>query len=278
MTTTLPPTLNERILLFGAPGTGKTTSALSMYRAARELTPDSKLVAINTDGAGTMQRMLSGKWRGLAKGVEILDVFEYEDWAPAVAHALSIVKPGCVLLIDNIGDLWDHAQDYYDRQTYGPSAGDYWLEQQVKITKQNIKNPGVKLDDPTRNDWRDWRIVKRLYFEIFTRIYARTRCHLLCTSWIRDLRLDGMFADKPPERAVFGGLGAMPMGHKSLGHRFDTVLATYEKGGAWWIYAVKDRERKLLRDVRVRSFAADYLQAVGGWVKPGQMELGDDED
>lgn len=273
-----PYPIRERILLTGPMGVGKTSAMLSVVSRAIKTGSDAKLYVLNSDGQGAIERMVytpKSRFADVADRLDIRNVNDFEEWERELEDVRGLVRPQDWLFCDFISDLWEEAQRYYVEKVHGKEPEDYYLDAQIRLEKkkraraEKVAAGGKVSDkapqDDSKHEFKDWDVIKSLYFRVFDPIYKRLCCNVMATAQIRELRTEGMFADKKEERKLYGAFGAMPTGHKSLGHRFDTVLLLQKERDGYTMTTMKDRERDDMEDAKLTDFSVNYLMKIAGW-------------
>jgi len=235
----------ERILLFGAPGSGKSTAALSIAAAC----PEAHILVLDTDRA--YRRMLLG--RDLAN-VHVTDGYEWPHYGAWLTSAAKDAGPGDWIVIDSIDTAWDAVQAGYIESVFGVAMDDFFLQ----------ARKAARMQDPKGLDgWKDWSVINRMYSAWMDRLVHGTRCHVLATAKVDALER----TDAKEAKFMFGPLGMKPKGQKSLSHAFHSVLfLAQEQAGEYSITtAGKDRERQRFAATPLRSFAVQYLVGKAGW-------------
>ena len=231
--------MGERILLIGAPGSGKSFSWLTIAAA----NPDHQFHCVDTDAAIT--RMM----RKPLPNVHATVAFEWQDMMDAL-QSFKLDENSWVV-IDMISAFWDAVQRYFSEQVYGVDLDEYWLEARKSQKKGN------PFDGRT-----DWGTVNRIYNR-FTMGLLKVPGHLLATAPVEQIASDekdgGILA-------TFGAYGVKPRGQKHLAHLFHTVLLlTKSRTNEYRYTTIKDRARKDVEKQPLTNFHRDYLQAIGGW-------------
>lgn len=239
--------VNERILLMGSAGTGKTYDWLTIARAC----PESQFYVVDTDLA--VDRMLMGEF-GALENVHVETALEWPDYLSAMTKYTELVKPGDWIVFDLLSPAWEAVQDYYVGEVYKDDGADYFLAKRVEMAEKN------KGGAPTTFAQYDWTYINKLYRKLANAIF-RAQCHVLATA-----ELQSIYGDDEEARAMFGSLGVRPAGQKHTAHLFHTVLVKQKsRQGSYRMLTMKDRERKEQQGTDVTDFARDYLMVVGGW-------------
>ncbi len=244
----------ERILYFGAWGTGKTTAWLNIAKWSQETESPSKFYVIDTDNAldaflepGTQYENLVGK----DGNVEVVRAFEWEEYTAATEEFSGKLLRDDWLIVDFVTPAWDAVQGYYIQEIYKDDPTEYFL------MKRRENKGGSALDGRT-----DWGMINKLYKDWMLNILHRTQGHKFMTAEVATLGQ----GESPENRATFGSYGVKPKGQKQLGHQPHTLLlGKVDRQGEITMTTIKDREREPFEEKAYREFTIDYLCNVAGW-------------
>lgn len=269
-----PGRSRERILAFGAPGTGKTTDALTIAR----MLPDVTFHWIDTDDS--LDRLLETEFADLGvcreNGEDTdepgnISVWRVEDWDEQVDAYVQIfgvkqkniapsVEPDDWVVIDNGSLPWDAVQDWAAQQIYGQTR-------EERTEARGDERRGDKSNLLVFDGEMDYGgKINPQYRQYLGRHLTRPPCHLFVTADMAEL--DDRNRDKQL-RGLYGSWGVMPRGQKRLGSSMQTVLLKEQRGKKYVTTTVKDRGREQFANDEVEDFAKEYLRNIAGW-KPGK--------
>ena len=251
----------ERVLIYGPPGSGKSS-------AARALVEDGqRVIIIDTEGA--YRRMLKGldldnvTIHDLQDEVAARGSDEHEVILELLTEAIDEIHEeddplAAWLVIDSFTPTWEWCQASYISRVHGDDDVNYFLARRAEMERaQKMGNP---LDGN-----HDWTYINKMYAQLYNRL-LRWPGHALITA-------EGVQLDDRDGREVqkdYGHVGWKPRGQKRLGHIPSTVLLSSRRAGGRWVYdTVKDRERDELTGVEVDrevgGFVGVYLVNIAGW-------------
>ncbi|MHB8997666.1 MAG: DEAD/DEAH box helicase family protein [Armatimonadota bacterium] len=241
----------ERILAFGAAGSGKSTAWLEIAKWLQAAGSMATFWVLDTDRAAG--RMMAGeKFAGLHQ-VKIAPCTNWTELMAATDAALDRARPGDWLVVDMVDKVWEYAQAHFTLTMHGKDMESYLMSVR-KALGANSKN--LKPFE----GMVDWPVINGIYKAWSDRTLMNDRgIHVFGVSPMKaiDERLTG---DEIKE--AFGNLGVYPAGQKHLAHAFHTVLLMAQgKGNFWATHTAKDRERTFLKG-KIGNFAADYMQVV----------------
>jgi len=248
----LEPTVQprERILGFGAQGTGKSRGALSIAKRCKNAT----LYVVDNDMAWDMM-LLDPDYPDM-DNVVVYDVDTWEEHNAALDEIRAKMGRDDWCVLDMMTATWDSVQSWFTDQVFNKDINEYFME--VRKNKADAKK-GSSLG--AFEGWMDWPVINKEYATIYKRL-LRMPGHVYCTAELNQISED----DQKDVRGVFGPYGVKPKGQKRMGHIFKTVLLfTKRKAGDYHLTTVKDRAREEVVDVEIGDFAMDYLKGVGGW-------------
>ena len=245
----------ERVLTFGASGTGKTRSWLSIADMVYKTKGAQKFYVIDTDNA--VETMLEEGFPHLLESgiINWKLAFSWEDWTEATKEYGALIKEDDWFVTDMIAPGWDFVQDWFSRQVFKKGLEDLLIQGRLGLTK------GERFDG-----WRDWPTINAQWRSFAVRFLteeaAKKRFNLFCTSGVAPIGDN----DDKIIKATFGPHGVKPKGQKDLPHLFNSCfLLTAKRPGEHYITTCKDRERDSITQAPLGSFVTDYLVKVAGW-------------
>lgn len=249
-----PTPRRERILMFGPPGSGKTSAWLNIATWLQSSGSGARVFCLDTDRA-LEAFVYSPAFAQLlpdAGGpLHYAETFEWNEYTDHLSRFLQLITPEDWLVVDFVSPAWDAVQSYFIEEVFAANPAEYFLE------ARKAKAGGNPLDG-----WRDWSVINRLYKGWMNQILNKNPGHLFLTA-TPDVIQDN--ADRAT-RAMFGAYGVRPRGQKDLGFQTHTVLMSQVlKPGEVYLTTIKDRERQPVEGLRVNQFALDYLVNVAGW-------------
>jgi hypothetical protein len=254
----------ERILVFGAAGTGKSNNALAIARKS-----GSHTFVIDNDMA--YDRMLATDFTDL-DNVTVYNADEWSDYIPHVQKAIENTttrdEHGRTmsddwLVVDMMTDTWDAVQADFVEQIHGKEIDEYFLEVRKAKKAADVKK-GSALG--ALEGWMDWPVINTRYSKLYKTL-LKWPGHLYCTAELAQINAD---TDDKDTRLLFGSYGVKPKGQKRMPHIFNTVLLmSKSRVGEYRMTTVKDRGREEVEDEPVGDFAMTYLRKLAGW-KPGR--------
>lgn len=229
----------ERILLMGPPGTGKTYGWMCIAAA----NPERQFFAVDSDDAvGRMAK------KPLAN-VHPVVAFEWED----MQTALDSFKPteNDFIVFDMYSAAWDAVQRYYSTQVFGKSVDAYFLE------ARQAQKKGSPFDGRT-----DWSVINRIYNAMAMKL-LRSPANLILVTPVEAISADekdgGILS-------TFGAYGVKPRAQKHTAHLVHTVLLLGKtRTGEYTMTTIKDRGRKELEKAKVTNLYKDYMIPIAGW-------------
>lgn len=250
----------ERILVFGAAGSGKSYGYYTLARLALTTKSDAHFYIIDTDeSVGRM--LVDPAFESLTDddynpyNITFESVSSWEELTTALTHYQGIMRPQDWLMIDMLTPSWDWCQSYFTNQVFGKNLDQFFLEARRSMSQKD------KGGSPFEG-WRDWPTINQIYAAFQTQL-LRCKGNLYCTAEIKSVNRDTM--DKEAF-ALFGPHGVQPSGQKRIPFLFSTILLTAEpRPNVRTLTTVKDRSREPLAGFEVGDFAKDYLVKTGKW-------------
>jgi hypothetical protein len=257
----LPHSL-ERIFVYGAPDTGKTTGWMQIAETLRKggaTSDDIRFWVLDTDY--TVSRSLE-EYPELARSRMV----QYEvapDWGTAAGAlkdfgVLVQGRPNDWIVVDMINPLWDMAQENYIERVFGKDADEFFAQHRL------AQKRGGALDG-----FKDWSVINRFYNTRVAEVLKRAPCHVYAVASGKAVSSD---LDSKLIREQYQAVGTKPAGQKDTTHLYHTVLLARKRAGGtvdspiWTLTTIKDRAgRKRLAQVESSNFAMSYLVRVAGW-------------
>ena len=243
----------ERILLYGSPGTGKSTSWLDIARTYQLTHTPGVFHVLDTDS--TTARMVASSYSNLTN-LNIHEAYDWPEYRQYTAQFHAIAKPEDWIIIDQVSSAWQALQRYFTNEVFHQDMGAYFLAARKAMSEGDKK---LK----TFQGWTDWTVINAMYLDWIQPLILRPKCNLLATA-VAEVVNDE--TDEKSSKAIFARFGYKPGGQKHLGYQFHTVLLTsYDPIRRWSVSTPKDRERTILEGQPITSFTRDYLMGVAGW-------------
>jgi len=242
----------ERILLMGAPGTGKSEQLLNI---AEYLEADGIPMYI-MDLEDKLGAMLENRDR-IPSNIELYTTFAWDEpqtsnFNGGIKQVTEIitekVKPGDWIGIDRVDIAWPIVQRWFTQQKYNETLAEKMMEKSKQMTKSSMFIP--------RFDQGSWQVINEQYEEFILSILYRSRCNILLTTGIK-----GIDDNNPSD---IGRLGVLPRGQKEIGHQPHSVFLLQQKKidrkTSWRITTDKDlKKREYFENDELIDFALQYL-------------------
>ena len=239
----------ERVLLMGAPGTGKTYHIVKMVQYLEEF--GIKVHAIDLEDK--LEPMVTGLCESMPKNLSIYTAFSWEELKTddkSVLHQIeSNAKQGEWIVVDRIDLSWPMVQRWFTQQKYNEELADRMMQKSKDMKKSSMFTP--------RFDQGSWQVINEQYESFMLAILYRLRCNLIMTTGIK-----GPEENSPID--IYGRLGVLPRGQKEIGHQPHSVfLLTQERAGrdiVWRITTGKDLpNREVFDHEDLFDFTLQYL-------------------
>jgi hypothetical protein len=239
----MPP---ERIIVFGNPGCGKSTAALSLARVA-----GGNVFVIDTDYSASYHRLLATEFTDIADNVSV-EVVSSDDWVgiiSAVRNAVEVAGPGDWIVLDSISPTWQALQTHYINIRHGEDFLDVFALAGKDATRQ------------TTDADMNWQAINAEYNKLY-RLLLGSQANVLITAEQDSI---GDRDDKKLQQ-LYGAYGVKPKGQKALGHTTHSVLWLKKaRTGEYAFTTVKDRGREEVEDMVLTDFGKDYLMKIAMW-------------
>lgn len=252
----------ERIMVFGSAGMGKSYNFYTIARLAKNTGSDARFFIVDLDeSVGRM--LVDPGFRDVLMTPDLQAVniiFETaEDWVSlngVVEKFQKMMRPQDWLMIDMLSPTWTMVSDFYTNEIFHKSLDAYMLEKRKELQKAGGKDSG------TFDGWKDWDKINALY-DAFALKLLRCPGNLYVTSEQKSYASQNATKD---DKNTFGPWGVMPVGKKSMPHKFSTILwEKQDRPGEYTLTTCKDRSRTDLAGAKVNDFSVDYLVNTAGW-------------
>ena len=273
--------LQERILVGGTEGTGKTYAWLTIARAM----PEVKFYVIDPDDGvrrvwysefpevTNIEYYFTPKWFNTdyeAYSKQGPKATRVDDERPAyrsgVADAWKLIQPkvkaGDWVIIEHLHLLWSSVQDTFADEVFSKSIGEYFLEK-----RKAMKEGGKKLE--AMEGWTDWTVINKMHNDDFMiKICFDNPAHVFMTT-STSLSSHGTKEDADI-KAFYGDSTIRFEGQKHNVFRAQTKLIMKQSGRSKdrkYVMSTftKDRGRPWLEEEEWIDFYYQYLAAVAGW-------------
>lgn len=276
-----PKGVQERILMFGVEGTGKSEAWISIAVEAQETGSDAVFHVIDTDGSAQVSLIAHPElhntriWQASDPSGLLIhpddDMSEHGTWWEAFAAASRAIredKPGRDdwIVIDRLDRMWDAVQSYWIDKAYGENEDAYWAELRAEQLAAAEQGKGTERDFGGFGGNRDWVQIKKVYNSGVLGLLAGPPCHKFAVALEKDIHPQSKKA--PQLRGLYGE--TMPAGKSDQGADFWlTVQAKRTPGGEHLVFVRRTKDRSFENpgavDVSEVGFAKSFLMDVWGW-------------
>ena len=212
----------ERILLVGAPGTGKSKQLIAVCEA---VAPKPFYVIDTEDKLSAMLSLV-----GQPENMRLHVAFDWEEYKAAWEIIEKAIKPDDWVAVDRVDLFWPGVQRWYTREVYNEDLATLMID---KIKKSQSKNSMLA----QRLDKGGWQRINEEYDTLLHKILYKSRANVLLTAGIQGI-------DENSPQDVYSNLGIRPRGQKELAHQPHSVFWLQQKKRGkeltWYIQTAKD--------------------------------------
>lgn len=254
-----PPTpRRERILAYGQPGAGKSTTWVQIAEWYYKTKVAAKVWVVDTDICWEAMRPEDGH---LDQIVEAFPIYEWSDYKPAIQKIRENAKPDDWFSIDRGDTVWDAAQEGWSQAVEGKDIDEFFLMHQQRGT-----NPGGDFGT-------NWVQIKRMYNGVIG-LVQRFKGHVIvCASASEVREKKGQFGDDAEVYNKYAKIGWKPNGQDKLAHLFHTELFLADTPSGYRMTTAKERkapsgghQRQYVKGKPVTpDFVMAYLIQEAGW-------------
>ena len=239
----------ERILIYGAPKSGKTYCWASITNQL--LDSGTTIHVIDSDFRATQSLEHVKNWES------VINLYQPQNWDELhtmTQAAIEVASPEDWIVFDRITHAWEYVTQYYIEQVMDKKPHQFFLD---------FKKGGGKGNPLAGAYGENWNIINSLYRDWVMKV-IRVRCHVLAVASSKQVDVGN---DDANVKKLFGPFGVKPEGQKDLGYQFDSVLLTGfgKTSNDYLLSTVGDTNREKVKDVTVNDFSLDYLVKLAGW-------------
>ena len=229
----------EKLLIFGETGSGKTKFYIDIFRYLykKGLKADDFLACIILPDRPTgLTKLVDFIPKPYMDRIEVFSVNNYEDTIKTTASAIRLLeehykKTGKFgyLVFELMENYWTFSQDYFCRNAYGKTMGEYFAQMQsiMGADKGDKRTAYEAFAGPFGGPWP---IIK--FFHNFNWIDK-----------VKRLQFNTIFTSEMKEEtnkdSIFFDLGYRPAGEKHNQHKMDTIIYASHIGNEFFIRAYK---------------------------------------
>lgn len=241
---------NERILVCGKDGSGKTKSYWDIAEWLLRTESPAQMFVLDPDYKAKFDP------RYPLPNVHVYD--DLEHWQDYKQAAIKIREQaekgrGDWGVVDMMHKVWDGAQAGYVEQTFGVDIDDFYV-----AWRKTDADGG----NPYNADWgKDWQAINRLY-DAFMFQVTRFPGNVFMTTAV------DIVQEKEKDKEVlrrYSKYGVKPAGQKRLGHVPADLLWLQETNTGWSMTQMRGTGREGFKNEPVSDFVTDYLIGKAGW-------------
>jgi hypothetical protein len=247
------PNLQERLLVYGPMGSGKSTAWIDIAQWANRTGSDACFYVMDSDASIPM---MMGDYPEVADRVFIYPTTTWEEFEGASASIYPKVRLQDWVVLDFAGEAWDKVQQWFAQKVHGKDLDELFLSAR-QAAKGGNSNPF--------EGWTDWPTINKTYYDWIDDYVKRGRGQLFSTAQAE--KVGDM--DSRELKSLYSAVGAKAIGQKKLGFQHHTVLLLQAlRPNEIYITTVKERLKSrphLTNQKLSSSFTVDYLINVAKW-------------
>ena len=241
--------MNEKIMLIGGPGTGKSTQLRNVIDYLEE--KNKRVFVIDLEGKFETMILAS-----TPKNMELFTAIYWQDIKVVHEKFESKIKEGDWILVDRIDLSWPAVQRWFALERYEIELADKLVDQAKAMKKSSMFIPEF--------DQGSWQPINAQYDTFILRLLHKYKANIIFTAGVTKMRDDVSTSIYE----VFGHLGVVPRGQKELSHQPHSVLLLHhkivDKEIEWLITTAKDiKGREYFKNERLYDFSMQYLSKYG---------------
>lgn len=238
---------NERILVYGGTGSGKSDSWLSIAEALNNT--DTMFYCLDTDRS--IRRLLSTDYTHL-NNVKVVECRSWDTFEATLKRlnelGLKDKRQQDWIIIDFVDQLWQFIQNWFTQKYFGKDFDDY-----IGQVREATKSKDAKKLELLKG-WTDWQVINATYQDAVNELALEFDCNHFWTAKEREYSKQAQDDESDKElKNAFMNLGFAPDGEKRNSYRVHTVLYFNNDGNYYNLTTIKDRGRIKLKNFRYSS-------------------------
>ena len=241
--------MQERIMVYGGTGSGKSTGWLTLARQQ----PENTFYCVDTDKSSL--RLLNTEFKDvLEKGnVKVLHCRTWESCKQTLESLIPTIKENDWLIIDKIDPLWSFLQNWYTLKVFNKNIDEYFLQLRKSV------GGGSKLE--SFKGWTDWAVINSTYQSLIDPVMYDYDYNIYITAKSKDYDPKGELEDAELKES-FSVVGYQPEGEKRNADRCHTILFLNHDSFGYYMTTVKDRGRQQVKEYAFTNFAETYQKII----------------
>lgn len=256
----LPPSnalTKEAQLLYGAPGSGKTTAWCHIRKWMEMTETPARFLVLSTEIESVLrcaEEFNSGEaGSNFFSNCEIAEVNDYDTLVEASKKYLEMATPNDWLVVDSISDPQEWSRDVFFKAHMDTTWGEF-------------AQSGRKMLDVPAHGWKQMRETYNHWFQTYV---MRFPGHRFATARSKKIDTTSPWANNESgkaKQAEYSHVGYFPVGNDQLAYPYHSVYYMGQTGPTERkLTTAKDRAREYQVDRVVKDFVTDVLIPVGGW-------------
>lgn len=250
-----PNSFRHKDIIIGPPKVGKSSSWLSIAKAARDSGDERKFYVLDTDDALDVI-LASEQYKGI--NVELYHGYRWPAYEAFSEMVMKKAKAGDFVVIDMIDKGWSAVQNHVVKELRGKTR----TEAMKSGAKQGAANDGFASFKEI-----PWPVVNSTWDDFLQPLLFELPAHLIMCAEEKDVP----DAPKNPNTKDVGKHDRMtlgdkkPAGQKSMAFQARTVLRLNLLARGRTITTLGDREREWLNNKTYENFFDTFYVGVCGW-------------
>jgi len=278
-----PGPFEERILVYGAQSSGKSSAWMAIADLSLRTRSDAHFYVIDNDNATA--RVIAnplGSYHHLTENTTVFVPKSIDDYKGITEQTLNDCTPDDFIVIDMLSNVWEGMPDWWHENVFGEDSWSYWTTTRKEIVQAEASGGGHERQFGGTGGV-DWQYIGKVYRAWEKQLSIGAPCHIFATS--SETEIQARF-DKTGEMTAQYQIASnmAPKVEKGAPHRFHTIIRLNRivsgqgarKSFTRKMTMVKDRDRENIwadkggRGLTIElgdpaKFGLDYLVAIAGW-------------